>query len=67
MWRRYHKTLPVGMFVFTPGTLGGGSTQIEGYAPVMATMTILTIPSLLVFLLLQRYFIEGATTTGVKG
>jgi ABC-type glycerol-3-phosphate transport system permease component len=55
------------MFVFTPGTLGGGSTQIEGYAPAMAAMTILTIPSLLVFLLLQRHFIEGATTTGVKG
>jgi multiple sugar transport system permease protein len=66
-FREDHKTLPVGMFVFTPGTLGGGSTQIEGYAPAMAAMTILTIPSLLVFLLLQRHFIEGATTTGVKG
>jgi multiple sugar transport system permease protein len=66
-FREDAKTLPVGMFVFTPGTLGGGSTQIEGYAPAMAAMTILTIPTLLVFLLLQRHFIEGATSAGLKG
>jgi ABC-type glycerol-3-phosphate transport system permease component len=30
-------------------------------------MTILTIPSLLVFLVLQRYFIEGVISAGIKG
>jgi ABC-type glycerol-3-phosphate transport system permease component len=30
-------------------------------------MTILTIPSLLVFLVLQRYFIEGVISVGIKG
>jgi len=61
------KTLPVGMAGFTPGTGVGQSTQFEGYAPAMAAMTILTIPSILVFLFLQRQFIEGATSAGIKG
>jgi len=61
------KTLPVGMAAFTPGTGVGQSTQILGYAPAMAATTILTIPSVLVFLLLQRQFIEGATGAGIKG
>jgi ABC-type glycerol-3-phosphate transport system permease component len=30
-------------------------------------MAILTIPSLLVFLVLQRYFIEGVISVGIKG
>ena len=61
------KTLPVGMAAFTPGTGVGQSTQIGGYAPAMAAVTILTIPSILVFLLLQRQFIEGTTSAGIKG
>ena len=61
------KTLPVGMAGFTPGTGVGQSTQFAGYAPAMAAMTILTIPSILVFLFLQRQFIEGATSAGIKG
>lgn len=61
------KTLPVGMAGFTPGTGVGQSTQLGGYAPAMAAMTILTIPSILVFLLLQRQFIEGTTSAGIKG
>jgi len=59
------KTLPVGMAVYSPGI--GGQTQIESFGPAMAAMTILTLPSLLVFLLLQRHFIAGVTSTGVKG
>jgi len=61
------KTLPVGMAGFTPGTGVGQSTQFTGYAPAMAAMTILTIPSIVVFLFLQRQFIEGATSAGIKG
>jgi ABC-type glycerol-3-phosphate transport system permease component len=30
-------------------------------------MTILTVPSLLVFVLLQRHFVEGVTRGGLKG
>jgi multiple sugar transport system permease protein len=61
------KTLPVGMAAFTPGTGVGSSTQLGGYATAMAATTILTIPSMIVFLLLQRHFIEGATGAGIKG
>jgi multiple sugar transport system permease protein len=59
------KTLPVGMAAFAPIT--GQQTQIQGFAPAMAAMTILTLPSLLVFLILQRHFIEGVTSAGLKG
>jgi multiple sugar transport system permease protein len=59
------KTLPVGMAAFAPIT--GQQTQIQGFAPAMAAMTILTLPSLVVFLVLQRHFIEGATSAGLKG
>jgi multiple sugar transport system permease protein len=67
IFREDMKTLPVGMAAFTPGTGVGQSTQLGGYAPAMAAMTILTIPSALVFLFLQRQFIEGATSAGIKG
>ena len=42
-------------------------TQIEIYAPGMAAMTILGVPSLIVFLFLQRYSMEGVISTGLKG
>ncbi len=67
IFRENMKTLPVGMAGFTPGTGVGQSTQLGGYAPAMAAMTILTLPSILVFLFLQRQFIEGATSAGIKG
>jgi multiple sugar transport system permease protein len=66
-FREEMKTLPVGMAAFTPGTGVGQSTQLGGYAPAMAATTILTIPSILLFLFLQRQFIEGATSAGIKG
>ncbi len=59
------KTLPLGMAAFAPIT--GQQTQIQGFAPAMAAMTILTLPSLAVFLILQRHFIEGVTSAGLKG
>jgi ABC-type glycerol-3-phosphate transport system permease component len=33
----------------------------------MAAASLLSIPSLLVFLALQRYFIQGIATSGLKG
>jgi len=61
------KTLPVGMLIFNPGGIGGGPTDINAYDTVMAAMTVLAIPTLVTFLLLQRYFIEGVTGAGIKG
>ncbi|NPV55129.1 MAG: carbohydrate ABC transporter permease [Anaerolineae bacterium] len=59
------KTMPVGIASFTP--VIGSHTQLEGFGPAMAAVTLLSIPSMFIFLLLQRYFIQGITQTGLKG
>lgn len=59
------KTMPVGIAAFTP--VVGSHTQLEGFGPAMAAITLLSLPSLLIFFLLQRYFLEGISTTGLKG
>jgi multiple sugar transport system permease protein len=59
------KTLPVGIAAFTP--VHGTATQIEGYAAAMAGVTVLSLPSVLVFLILQRYFIQGISSGAVRG
>jgi len=59
------KTLPVGIAAFAPQV--GTHTQLEGYAVAMAAVTLLCIPSVALFMLLQRYFIQGITAGGLKG
>jgi multiple sugar transport system permease protein len=59
------KTLPVGIAAFTP--ISGSNTQIEGFAMAMAGVTLLSLPSVLVFLLLQRYFIQGLSSGAIRG
>lgn len=59
------KTLPVGIAAFTP--LYGTATQLQGYAAAMAGVTVLSLPSVLVFLVLQRYFIQGISSGAVRG
>jgi len=59
------KTLPVGIAAFTP--LYGTATQLEGYALSMAGVTVLCVPSVLVFLILQRYFIQGISSGAIRG
>ncbi|WP_296744881.1 carbohydrate ABC transporter permease [Mesorhizobium sp.] len=58
------KTLPVGVAAFTP--VVGTRTQIEGFSVAMAAVTILSVPSLLLFCFLQRYFIQGLSQGSVK-
>jgi multiple sugar transport system permease protein len=58
------KTLPVGIAAFTP--VVGTHTQLEGFSVAMAGVTILSLPSLLLFFLLQRYFIQGLAQGSVK-
>ncbi len=53
-------TLPLGLTVLR-GYLGTGNT-----AAVMAGVTMALAPVLVVFLLFQRYLIEGITLTGLK-
>jgi multiple sugar transport system permease protein len=54
-------TLPLGLTVMK-GYLGVGNV-----AAIMAGVSMGILPVLLVFLLAQRYLIEGVTLTGIKG
>jgi multiple sugar transport system permease protein len=53
-------TLPVGLDVLR-GYLDSGNLSI-----VMAAMAMAIAPVVLVFLLAQRYIVEGMTMTGIK-
>ncbi len=59
------KTMPVGVAAFAPTI--GSHTQLEGYGMGMAAVTLLSLPSLTLFFLLQKYFIAGIRSGGVKG
>ena len=43
-----------------------GSKPIN-YAPIMASLTISAIPMLIMFIVLQKYYVEGIASTGIKG
>jgi multiple sugar transport system permease protein len=58
------KTLPVGIAVFAP--VVGSKTQFETFGIGMAAVTILSIPSLALFLFLQKYFIQGISSGSIK-
>ncbi len=58
------KTLPVGIAAFAP--VVGTHTQLEGYSVAMAGVTVLSIPSLVLFFFLQKYFIQGISQGGIR-
>lgn len=58
------KTLPVGIAQFAP--VVGSHTQLEGFSVSMAAVTVLSIPSVLLFFVLQRYFIQGLSQGSIK-
>lgn len=54
------RTLPVGLAVFQ-------GQYITEWGVVMAGATVTFVPVLMVFLLLQKYFVQGITLSGLKG
>ena len=58
-FREEMQTLLVGVASFAPSV--GGQTQLLSYGPAMAAATILTLPSLLLFLVFSERVIDGAT------
>jgi len=54
-------------------TLPLGITALRGYlasnsaSVIMAAVSLAILPVLLVFLVAQRWFIEGVTRSGIKG
>lgn len=43
-----------------------GSKPIN-YGPIMASLTISAVPMLIMFIALQKYYVEGIASTGIKG
>jgi ABC-type glycerol-3-phosphate transport system permease component len=60
------RTLPVGIAQYM-GSHAGTSGSAPAYGPALASATMATLPALLIFVLLQRYFVRGIATTGLKG
>ncbi len=60
MARQEMYTLPVGLFFFK-------SAHYTQYNLLLAGSVFNTIPILILFFIFQRYFIEGAVASGVKG
>lgn len=56
------RTLPVGLSV-----LVAGAGMSAHYGVLMSAAAVATIPAILFFLALQRYFVRGIATTGLKG
>jgi multiple sugar transport system permease protein len=59
------RTLPVGLASSLAGTVSGGA--IAYYGMSMAGSVLATVPALLIFVLLQRHFVQGIALTGLKG
>ena len=57
-----HRTLPVGLAAMQANNLGSG-----GVPTMMAAAVLALLPTLILFLVLQRRFVEGITmTAGIK-
>lgn len=63
-FRESMKTLPVGIAAFAP--VVGTQTQLEGFSVAMAGVTILSLPSLMLFFFLQKYFVQGIAQGSLK-
>ena len=56
------RTIVVGIALFQ-----GAFGAITNWPYVMAISTLAVIPTLLTFLIGQRYFVQGITLSGIKG
>jgi multiple sugar transport system permease protein len=60
------RTLQIGLSYFIDSGSGMGSPEGGRWNQMMAGAAIATVPTLIVFLCAQRYFIEGIAMTGLK-
>ena len=56
------RTLPVGI-----ATLVGGSGGTTVFSGLMASAVMSALPTIVIFAIFQRYFVQGIATTGIKG
>jgi ABC-type glycerol-3-phosphate transport system permease component len=59
------RTLPAGLATIF-GSITGSPSTVK-WSVVMASMTLATLPPIIIFVLLQRYFVQGISMTGIKG
>jgi ABC-type glycerol-3-phosphate transport system permease component len=59
------RTLPAGLATVFGGITGSPSSV--QYGMVMAGAVLATLPPIIIFILLQRYFVQGVSMTGIKG
>jgi ABC-type glycerol-3-phosphate transport system permease component len=59
------RTLPAGLATVFGGITGSPSSV--QYGMVMAGAALATLPPVIVFIVLQRYFVQGISMTGIKG
>lgn len=57
-------TMALGVSIFRPAASNTGQTQFLG--PGLAAASLLALPTLIVFFVLQRYFVQGVTSSGLK-
>lgn len=57
-------TLPVGIARYFGAAAGDTAFR---YGPSLAAACMAIVPTMIVFLLLQRYFVEGIASSGIKG
>jgi len=57
-----HRTLPIGIATFIAAAEGWATF----YGTIMAGAILSCIPGLLAFFVLQKYFVQGIATTGIK-
>jgi ABC-type glycerol-3-phosphate transport system permease component len=57
-------TMAVGLAMYRPSASQTAQTHFLG--PGLAAATVQALPTLIVFVLLQRYFVEGVTMSGIK-
>ncbi|NMD37793.1 MAG: carbohydrate ABC transporter permease [Christensenellaceae bacterium] len=57
-------TLPVGMARYFGGAANDAAFK---YGPSLAAACMAVLPTVIVFLFLQRYFVEGIASSGIKG
>jgi ABC-type glycerol-3-phosphate transport system permease component len=58
------KTLPVGIAQFMGSVNSNAQFQ---YGTALAGCCMAVVPTMIVFLILQRYFVEGIASSGIKG
>lgn len=59
------RTLPAGLATIFGNPTGSPSTV--QWNVVMASMVLATLPPIIIFLALQKYFVQGISMTGIKG